>query len=126
MAGKRGMKMPANTSTVRQQLWRSMRIMLTFTIPGLMRTIPEGQAVTYANVQKFVRRLVQHGYVAKDGVYKGGRAGDRQSYRLVNNIGPHVPILGIGRAAAQLSNKRENSPEKTDTDTQTPSQGDTP
>jgi hypothetical protein len=124
MAGKRKMKMPADTSSVRQMLWRSMRIMTKFTIAGLMRTIPEETTVKYANVQKFVRRLVQHGYVAKDGGYKGGNAGTAQGYRLVNNIGPTMPVLNIGRAENLLSKQCKNAAENTQTETDT--QGDTP
>ncbi|GEM_PF-5035829 len=95
MAGKRGMKMPADVKSLRQNIWRSIRIMRTFTIPGLMTTV---DGLKYDNAQKFVRRLEQHGYVSKIGGYKGGTVGDYQKYIICNDIGPTVPVLGIGRS----------------------------
>ncbi|MBW4056963.1 MAG: hypothetical protein HIU83_16530 [Proteobacteria bacterium] len=93
--------------------------MTRFTIAGLMRTIPENTPVKYENVQKFVRRLVKFEYVAKDGGYSGGRAGDKQQYRLTNNIGPIMPVLGIGRAVNQLTNNCEKVVSDTQKETET-------
>lgn len=123
MPGTPGMKMPADTKSVRQMLWRSMRIMQTFTIAGLMRTIPTEHNVKYENVQKYVTRLVKHQYVAKTPGYKGGRAGDCQSYRLINNIGPIMPVLGIGRAKNQLVSAQKKTQTDTDTYSETDTQG---
>lgn len=95
MAGRRGMKMPPKVNTLRQNMWRSIRIMRNFSIPGLITTVP---GLKYDNAQKFVRRLEKHRYVSKVGGYKGGRPGDCQMYVLCRDIGPVAPVLGIGRS----------------------------
>lgn len=117
------MNMPADTKSVRQMLWRSMRIHLVFTIPDLMRTIPEGTTVKYENVQKFITRLVKAEYVVKHGRYAGGRRGSAQAYRLINNIGPTMPVLAIGRAKNQLVCKNTETETQTDGETETSSAG---
>jgi len=108
MAGKRGMKMPADVSSLRQNIWRSIRIMRTFTIPTLMTTVP---GLKYENCQKFVRNLVKHRYVSKIGGYKGGRAGDFQMYVICKDTGPIVPVLGIGRTEKFLVTGKERKKE---------------
>lgn len=90
MAGKHGMKRTPKADSLRQNLWRSMRIMKTFTIPGLMTTVP---GVTYKNTCKFLSRLHRHGVVTKIGGYVSGRAGDQQQYHLVKNSGPVYPAM---------------------------------
>lgn len=112
MAGKRGMKMPSKSKTLRQNMWRSIRILKTFSIPGLMITVP---GLKYDNAQKFVRRLEIRGYVSKMGGYKGGRPGDCQMYVLCKNTGPTAPVLGIGRSEKFLKDpgkEREKETEK--------------
>lgn len=81
---------------IRQQLWTSMRIMFPkpFTVPGLLRTV---EGVTYANVQSYVSRLYQAGYLVKVGTVKRGHCGEYQKYRLEKEHGPIMPVLGIGR-----------------------------
>ncbi len=90
MAGKRGMNRSAKTDSLRQNLWRSMRILKTFTISGLVVTTP---GVTYKNVAKYLLWLHRHGIVSKIGGYKSGRAGDQQQYVLVKNSGPVYPTI---------------------------------
>lgn len=111
MAGKRGMKMPPKINTLRQNIWRSIRIMRTFSISGLMTTVP---GLKYDNAQKFVRRLVTHGYVSKLGGYKGGRPGDCQMYVLCRDSGPEAPVLGIGRSEKFLKQQGKEREEETD------------
>lgn len=111
MAGKKGMKMPAKVNTLRQNIWRSIRIMKTFSIPGLMVTVP---GLKYDNAQKFVRRLETHGYVSKVGGYRGGRPGDSQMYVLCKNTGPTVPVLGVGRSEKFLKNPGKETKKETE------------
>ncbi len=99
--------MPSRGKTVRKMLWTAMRIHRNFTIPELVRSVPGG--CSYENAQKFVRNLVKCGYVAT-GEFAGGRSGEFRIYRLVNNIGPEVPVLGIGRRESGLV-KRETERE---------------
>lgn len=77
--------------------------MRRFTMPDLLRTVPD---LKYDNAQKFIRRLLDHGYVAKTGNYTGGRAGNYQQYVLRNDIGPILPVLGIGRSEKFLKKKK--------------------
>ena len=116
MAGKSGMKMQPAINSQRQKMWQSMRILRRFTIAAILRTIP-GDDITYANAQKFIRNLTKHNYVAKTGAYSGGRRGDAQEYILVNNTGPTVPVLGIGRSSRFL--KETEKERETGTDQQT-------
>lgn len=90
MTGKPGMthRRPRRTA-VRRQIWQSIRILRRFTLPDLMRTIPEG--VSYGNIRKFVKSLETHGVVMKIGNYRGGRPGSFQQYRLVIDVGPEYP-----------------------------------
>ena len=121
MPGKKGMKRRANTASVRQMLWRSMRILQRFTITGLMRTIPDGHTVTYTNVLNYICRLIEGNYVAKEGIYKGGRAGSVQSYRLINNIGPTMPVFAIAKSLSNQCKKLSSDTQaETETDTQDP------
>lgn len=91
MAGKKGMyhKNP-DAKAVRRMIWRSMRMMRTFTLSGLTVTVP---GATYVNVRKFVHGMYRHGIVTKIGGYTGGRAGDQQQYHLVKNSGPVYPTV---------------------------------
>lgn len=109
MAGKRGMEMPADTKTLRQNIWRSIRILKRFTIPDLLRTVPD---LKYDNAQKFIRRLLDHGYVAKTGNYTGGKAGEYQKYVLRKDNGPVLPMLGIGRSEKFLKKEKEKEKNK--------------
>jgi len=65
-----------------------------FTIPGLCCTV-EGASV--ANVQSYVSRLYNNGYLSKVGQVKRGRCGEYQKYRLDKDIGPTMPVLSTGR-----------------------------
>jgi hypothetical protein len=91
MAGKKGMyhKKP-DAKAVRRMIWRSMRVMRTFTLAGLAVTVP---GATYGNVRKFVHGMHRHGVVTKIGGYVSGRAGDQQQYHLVKNSGPVYPTV---------------------------------
>ncbi|MBI4928161.1 MAG: hypothetical protein HY835_10375 [Anaerolineae bacterium] len=72
---------------LRNRIWQSMRILRRFTIIDLARTA----GATRGNVRKFVKRLEVHGYVAQEGGYVGGRAGEFRGLRLVKDVGPQYP-----------------------------------
>jgi Icc-related predicted phosphoesterase len=91
MPGIKGMKMTPKPNATRRQVWKSMRILKRFTIPDLMRTLTV--EVTYENVQKYVRKLMRHGYIKKTGRYTGGRVGEYQIYQLVRDTGPDYPVV---------------------------------
>lgn len=83
MPGIKGMKhSKPRIDTARRNIWRSIRILRTFTLSDITRTLPEGK---YCNVRKFVAALVKHGYIAKTGRYTGGILGAYQSYRIVKD-----------------------------------------
>jgi len=111
MAGKRGMKMPGRKNALRQNIWRSIRIMRTFSIPGLITTVP---GLKYDNAQKYVRQLERGGYVSKVGGYKGGRPGDFQMYILCRDNGPMPPSLGIGRSEKFLKQTEKETIKETE------------
>lgn len=117
MPGIKGMKMPANTKSLRQTMWKTIRILRRFTVPDLLKTIPE---LKYSNAEKFVRALVKHGYLAKIGNYVRGKRGtDYQQYALINNSGPIVPVLNIGRSQKFLKNTGKEKEKETNELTET-------
>jgi len=88
MAGKTGMKpRRVKPDSVRAALWRTMKIYLKFTIPGLISVTP---GATEANVRIFLIRLVRHGYIAKKGNYN--RHGLPQEYVMHSNNEPYHTI----------------------------------
>jgi len=97
MAGKPGMlRTRANTGTAREALWKSMRILRRFTVPDLVRTLPDALVPTsrqaaLENARKFVRRLEHHGYLRKVGPRATGLPGVFQAYALVEDVGPTPP-----------------------------------
>jgi hypothetical protein len=68
-------------NTCLDKAWKSIRILRQFTLPDLIRT----SGAKYHNVKKFVRRLVVHGYIAENGNYTAGRAGQYKGYRIVED-----------------------------------------
>ncbi len=89
MPGVHGMKrMKSTKGNDRSRAWQSMRIMLRFTIPDLCRT----SGAKLNNMQRYLRQLLVHGFVAQVGEYKGGRPGSCKHYRLARNTGPDHPI----------------------------------
>ncbi len=100
MPGVEGMKhRKGRTKATRRKMWNSIRIIRRFTLPDICRTV---EAAQYANVRKFVSSLERHGYVAKDGRYRGGRPGEYQTYRLVIDAGPEYPTV-CGRCRQSLA-----------------------
>ena len=92
MPGVRGMAYAKpRQGAVRRKVWQSMRNLIRFTIPDLVRCSPPARI---NNVRKFVRSLATHGYVARlDDDYVSGRAGSYQGWRLVRNIGRDYPTI---------------------------------
>ena len=89
MPGIKGMTAGApREGALRNKIWQSMRILRRFCIADLCRTA----GATRGNVRKFVKRLEIHGYIAQDGTYVGGRAGEFRPLRLVRDTGPHYPM----------------------------------
>lgn len=88
MAGKRGMKRKSDTSTVRRNIWRSIRIHKKFNVPDIQRSVPNS---TYNNVCKYISLLLKHGYISKVQGFRAGHIGQFQTYRLERNPGPEHP-----------------------------------
>jgi len=105
MPGKTVRTRPAKTTSLRQKIWQSMRIMKRFTIPDIMRTVPGS---TYTNVYKFFNRLEKSGYVGKVGVYVSGRPGEYQGYALLKDTGPVMPVLSYGRCSDSPLQSKES------------------
>lgn len=85
MPGIKGMSAAKpRAGNLRLKIWQSMRVMRRFTVPDLCRT----SGANLNNVQKFVRSLLRHGYIAKIGTYVSGRAGSYQSFRIAIDTGP--------------------------------------
>lgn len=117
MSGKIGMKHTRiRPIAIRNNIWRSMRIMRRFTMPDIMRTVP---GLQYVNLRKFVKSMLNHGIVAIISGNVSGRAGSYAQYRLVSDLGPDCPIIcpACGRPLSKQCEKT-----KTDTDTQTGTQ----
>jgi hypothetical protein len=92
MAGKKGMLPKPNTDSVRQKMWRSMRILKRFDIPAIMRTVP---GATYTNALKLFKRLEKLEVIGRTGKYTSGRAGEYQAYCLLKDAGPDIPVIGF-------------------------------
>ncbi len=90
MPGKKGMKRGVVSTSLRQKMWQSMRIMKRFNIPDILRTVP---AARYSNTLKFFSNLESAGYIGRIGSYVSGRAGEYKSYALLKDIGPTMPVL---------------------------------
>lgn len=121
MPGVEGMKhRKGRTKATRRKMWNSIRIIRRFTLPDICRTV---EAAQYANVRKFVSSLERHGYVAKDGRYRGGRPGEYQTYRLVIDAGPEYPTICSRcrqslASACKESKKQKNKETKKETETE--------
>ncbi len=87
MPGVKGMSAAIPRRGLRRNIWRSMRILRTFTIADLCRTA----GARRENVRKFVKRLEIHGYVVQQGEFISGRPGVYRGLRLVKDIGPQYP-----------------------------------
>lgn len=97
---------PVIVTSMRQKMWQSMRIMKRFSIPDVLRTV---DGATYTNACKFFCRLEKAGIIGKAGSYVSGRTGEYQSYVLLKDMGPIMPILGYGRNndyGIEVSNER--------------------
>lgn len=89
MPGIQGMTAAApRVGALRNNIWRSMRILRRFTITDLCRTA----GAQRGNVRKFIKRLEIHGYVVQQGSYVKGRAGECRALRLVKDCGPNYPM----------------------------------
>lgn len=73
----------------RYKTWQTMRLFakqgLCFTAPDIVGT---DASLTLDNVQRTIRRLVDHGYVS---IVKPARL--HTVYRLVKDTGPEAPVL---------------------------------
>lgn len=90
MPGKKGMHRSTPVTALRNNIWRSIRIMRSFTLPDMMRTVP---GATEHNIRSFLIQLNRHGIIAKNGGYTSGRPGEYQQFRLVNDFGPKYPTI---------------------------------
>jgi hypothetical protein len=70
------------TGTDRDKIWMSIRILRRFSIPDVIRTSGAGGE----NVRVYMRFLRIHGYIARDGAWTRGRAGEYRAYRLVKDL----------------------------------------
>lgn len=89
MPGIKGMTQAVpRTGALRNNIWRSMRILRRFTLTDLCRTTGGKRS----NVRKFVKRLEAHGYIVQHGPWTSGRAGVCRGLRLVKDGGPQYPM----------------------------------
>ena len=84
-----------------------MRILKRFSVPDILRTVP---GATYSNALNFFGRLDKAGIIGKVGNYISGRAGEFQTYTLLKDTGPIMPMLGFGTGTNKppiTNNERE-------------------
>lgn len=118
MSGKKGMLRSTPETSLRKDIWRSIRIMRAFTLPGLMRTVPQA---TEHNTRRFLIQLNRHGIIAKNSGYISGRSGEYQQFRLVKDTGPTYPtICPVCNQSLSKPCEILNTDTQRDTDTQTP------
>ncbi len=103
MSSKKGL---TRRTELRRNLWRSMRIMMKFTLSELAATSGAG----YSNTCKFVSGLRRHGYLVAVFGYTGGKPGIGQQYRLVGMNGPEYPTT-CSRCGQALSEPCETERE---------------
>ncbi len=89
-----GPLMPLRVVTLRQKMWKSIRIMKRFNIPDIIRTVPK---TSYNGTAKYIGLLEKAGFVGKVGTYVSGRAGEYQGYVLLKDAGPIMPVLRSDR-----------------------------
>lgn len=121
MSGKKGMLRSTPKTSLRKDVWRSIRIMRAFTLPDLMRTVP---LATEHNIRRFLIQMNRHGIIAKNNGYTSGRSGQYQQFRLVKDSGSTYPTI-CPVCGQSLSKPCEKPKTETDTDTQTETQGGT-
>lgn len=131
MPGVKGQRqLNIRPNNVRYQAWQSMRILRSrFSAPDLLRTIPAGTiGATTNNLHKFLRQLLIHGYIARDGAYSGGQLGSYQYYRLIDDAGPCYPITcsRCGRLLSEKTCTPQETERETDTQRETQTEGDNP
>lgn len=74
----------------RTRMWRAMRMLRGFTVPDLEATAE----VRNSHAAKYVRALVNGGYVRIRQAKRNGTAGGHAVYQLVRNTGPLPPRIG--------------------------------
>lgn len=94
MPARKVRKRPAKIKSLRQNMWRSMRIIKRFTIPDILRTV---EGATLTNAYKYFYRLEKSGIIVKVGSYVSGRSGEFQQYALLLGDAPIMPVLGYGK-----------------------------
>lgn len=87
-------------NTDRDKVWMSIRILRRFSLPDVLRT----SGAKYHNAKNFLRCLVIHGYVAKDGKWLPGKPGLYKVYRLVKES-PERPV--VCETCGKLISKRK-------------------
>lgn len=92
---------PNTRPSIRQKIWKSMRILRKFSVADLCRTTP---GATKANVQSFISRLYKHGIIQKNGSHRRGMPGEFQAYILVKDT-VHIPVLDTGRHHKNAGNE---------------------
>lgn len=115
MSGKKGMLRSTPKTALRNDIWRSMRIMRAFTLPDIMRTVPKA---TEDNIRNFLIQLTRHGLIAKNNGYVSGRSGQYQQFRLINDTGPTYPTI-CPKCSQSLSKQCKKAETETQTETQT-------
>ncbi|MEJ1358304.1 MAG: hypothetical protein RPU42_14450 [Candidatus Sedimenticola sp. (ex Thyasira tokunagai)] len=73
----------------RDRAWQSMRILPHFSVPELMATAEIGNE----NARKYIKGLLQSGYLVIARKKQNGRKGGHEAYRLIRNTGPRAPRL---------------------------------
>lgn len=98
----------ARRRSIRQRIWAAMRNLQRsksyFNIPDLCKVV---EGATVANAQSYVSRLFKEGFVSKIGQHRRGYIGEYQSYQLVKDIGPTMPVFLKGRHKKETDTEQE-------------------
>ena len=90
--GRKGMRKraPLAANQARTRMWQSMRILRRFTSGDLQATAEVGAS----HSQKYVRMLLQAGYLRVVQAKQSGVTGGHAVYQLIRDTGPHAPRFG--------------------------------
>lgn len=93
--GRVGMRKraPLAPNQARARMWQSMRILRRFTAAD-MQAVAE---VGVSHSQKYIRMLLQAGYLRVAQAKRPGVIGGHTVYQLINDTGPDTPRFGMLR-----------------------------
>ncbi|ABE45653.1 hypothetical protein [Polaromonas sp. JS666] len=81
-------KAPKADNLARKQAWQAMRIMRRFTRADILTTA----AINQSNLDKYLRALINTGFVVVQQERVSGRPGSRDVLRIARDNGPKPPV----------------------------------